>query len=109
MSGHKAAVSKLSFEEALAALEAVVEKLEGGDTPLEESIDLYERGAALRRHCEAKLKDAELKVQRIVADGEEATGTVPMDPADPAAAPAAGEAAKGKASQASGSGDDIPF
>ena len=60
------AVDKMSFEEALAELEGIVKKLEGGEAPLEESIAIYERGAALKAHCEAKLKTAELKVEQIV-------------------------------------------
>ena len=60
------AVDTMSFEEALAELEGIVKKLEGGEAPLEESIAIYERGAALKAHCEAKLKTAELKVEQIV-------------------------------------------
>lgn len=59
-------IAEMSFEEALAALETVVGQLEGGQVPLEESISLYERGDALKKHCEARLKEAELKVQKIV-------------------------------------------
>jgi len=73
-------VEKMSFEEALAALERVVSDLEGGQVPLEQSIALYERGAALRRHCEKKLADAELKVEKIVAADGKAAGTEPFDP-----------------------------
>ncbi|HWX46850.1 MAG TPA: exodeoxyribonuclease VII small subunit [Roseomonas sp.] len=60
-------VASLSFEAALAELDAIVRKLEGGQAKLEEAIADYERGAALRRHCEAKLAEAEGKVQAIVA------------------------------------------
>jgi exodeoxyribonuclease VII small subunit len=63
-------INKLSFEEALAALEQVVGQLEGGQVPLEQSIALYERGDALKKHCEAKLGEAELKVEKIVAAGD---------------------------------------
>ncbi len=61
----------LSFEDALAELERIVRGLEGGQQKLEEAITAYERGAALRRHCEAKLAQAESRVQAIVerADG----------------------------------------
>ncbi|MEM8792643.1 MAG: exodeoxyribonuclease VII small subunit [Pseudomonadota bacterium] len=59
-------IAEMSFEEALAALESVVGQLEGGQVPLEESIALYERGDALKKHCEERLKAAELKVQKIV-------------------------------------------
>jgi exodeoxyribonuclease VII small subunit len=69
-------IEKMSFEEALAALEQVVGQLEGGQVPLEQSIALYERGDALKKHCDAKLGEAELKVEKIVAGGDgEATGT----------------------------------
>ncbi len=72
-------IAEMSFEEALAALEHVVKSLEGGQVPLEKSIDLYERGEALRRHCEDRLKEAELRVEKIVAQGETATGTEPFE------------------------------
>ncbi len=67
-------VSALSFEAALAELDGIVRKLEGGTAKLEEAIADYERGAALRRHCEAKLAEAEQKVQAIVANGAQAGG-----------------------------------
>ena len=64
-------IAEMSFEEALAALEDVVRNLEGGQVPLEQSIDLYERGEALRKHCEDRLKAAELRVEKIVGqDGQ---------------------------------------
>ena len=55
----------LSFEAALAELEKIVRDLETGKAGLEDSIKLYERGVALRQHCEAKLKDAQLRVEKI--------------------------------------------
>lgn len=58
-------VSELSFEAAMAELDQVVAKLERGEVALEDSIKLYERGADLKAHCEAKLKDAEEKVEKI--------------------------------------------
>jgi exodeoxyribonuclease VII small subunit len=58
-------VAKMSFEEAMKALEAIVARLEAGDAPLEDSIALYERGAALKAHCEKKLRDAEMRVEKI--------------------------------------------
>lgn len=69
-------VSTMSFETAMAELDQVVSKLERGDVALEDSIKLYERGAALKAHCEAKLKEAEEKVEKITVgpDGK-ATGT----------------------------------
>jgi len=59
-------VATMSFEEALAELEEIVRTLEGGKGSLEDSIAAYERGAALRQHCERKLAEAEAKVQAIV-------------------------------------------
>jgi exodeoxyribonuclease VII small subunit len=59
-------VDKMSFEEALAELEGIVRQLETGDVELEKSIAIYERGAALKAQCEARLKSAELKVEQIV-------------------------------------------
>lgn len=59
-------ISTMSFEDALAQLEQIVHKLEAGDVALEDSIRIYERGAALKTHCETKLKEAELKVEKIV-------------------------------------------
>lgn len=73
------AVSEMSFEEAMAALEQVVNQLERGDVALEESIALYERGAALKAHCAAKLKAAEEKVELIRAQEGRATGTTPAE------------------------------
>jgi len=73
-------IAELTFEEALAALEQVVSQLEGGQVPLEQSIALYERGDALKKHCEAKLGEAELKVEKIVAGGDGAApGTAPFN------------------------------
>ncbi len=68
-------VSKMSFEDAMAELETLVGQLESGDVPLEKSIKLYERGDALKKHCEKKLAEAEEKVAQITksADGT-ATG-----------------------------------
>ncbi len=59
-------VSALSFEQALAELERIVAQLESGQAPLEQSVELYERGALLKRHCEGKLEAARLRVERIV-------------------------------------------
>lgn len=63
-------IQALSFEDALAELEAIVQRLEQGKGALEDAIDAYERGSALRRHCEAKLRDARERVERIsISDG----------------------------------------
>ena len=60
-------IASMSFEDALAALEAIVRGLESGQQKLEDAITAYERGAALKKHCEAKLAEAEARVQAIVA------------------------------------------
>jgi len=60
-------IARLSFEDALSALEAIVRGLESGQQKLEDAITAYERGAALKKHCESKLAEAEARVQAIVA------------------------------------------
>ena len=74
-------VSNLTFEKALAELEAIVGKLERGDVPLEESIAMYSRGEVLRTHCETLLKQAEMRIEKIAlgADGSP-KGVVPLEP-----------------------------
>jgi exodeoxyribonuclease VII small subunit len=74
------ALSGLSFEDALAELERIVKGLEGGQQKLADAISAYERGALLRRHCEAKLLEAEARVQAIV---ERADGSLSLRDADP--------------------------
>lgn len=59
-------IASLSFEDALAQLEAIVQELESGQAPLERSIEMYERGAQLKAHCETRLEAARLKVEKIV-------------------------------------------
>lgn len=73
-------IASLSFEQAMAALENVVAKLESGNAPLEESINLYTRGTKLKAHCEAKLKDAQAKIEKITLDENgAAAGTQAFD------------------------------
>ena len=72
-------VSEMTFEEAMAALEAVVGQLERGDVALEASIALYERGAALKAHCAAKLNDAEEPVELIRAQQGRAIAASPVE------------------------------
>ncbi|MEO1562210.1 MAG: exodeoxyribonuclease VII small subunit [Pseudomonadota bacterium] len=74
------AVEDMSFEEAMGELESLVSRLENAQVPLEESISLYDRGAKLKAHCEARLKAAEEKVAAITLgpDGTP-TGTKPVD------------------------------
>jgi exodeoxyribonuclease VII small subunit len=73
-------VTEMSFEQAIAALELVVGQLERGDVALDESIALYERGAALRKRCQDELKRAEEKVAKLTIDADgNAVGTAPLD------------------------------
>lgn len=73
-------VGGMTFEAAMAELEAIVGKLEKGDVKLEDSIALYERGAALKARCESLLKEAEARIERIrlSADGKP-VGVAPLD------------------------------
>ena len=59
-------IASLTFEQALAELEGIVQELESGQAPLERSIEMYERGARLKAHCESRLEAARLKVEKIV-------------------------------------------
>jgi len=72
-------VKKLTFEKALAELEQIVQKLERGDVPLEESVTIYERGEALKRRCEELLRAAEARVEKITLDAGKPTGSEPLD------------------------------
>ncbi len=72
-------VASMSFEQALAELEGIVRQLEAGDGKLEDAIGAYERGAALKKHCEDKLKEAKTKVDKIsLGPG----GSVDLEPAE---------------------------
>lgn len=62
-------ISAMNFEDAMAALEEIVSKLEAGSAPLEASIDLYTRGTFLKAHCEAKLTSAQARIEKINVDG----------------------------------------
>jgi exodeoxyribonuclease VII small subunit len=68
----------MSFEDALAELEGIVRRLEGGQVKLDEAIQSYERGAQLKRHCEQKLNEAQQRVDRIVIGPD---GAVTVEPA----------------------------
>ena len=75
-----AEVEALSFEKALEELEQIVNRLERGEVPLAESIAIYERGDALRKHCDALLKQAEARVEKIrVGAGGRPEGSEPLD------------------------------
>jgi exodeoxyribonuclease VII small subunit len=73
-------LAELPFEKALAELETIVQRLEKGDVALEESIQIYERGEALKRRCETLLREAEARVEKITRDASgKVTGTEPLD------------------------------
>jgi exodeoxyribonuclease VII small subunit len=72
-------VAEMTFEEAMAALETVVSQLERGEVALEQSIALYERGAALKALCASKLKEAEEKVELIRQQEGRAIGSTPVE------------------------------
>lgn len=72
-------VQSMSFEDALTELEQIVRTLEGGKGKLDEAIAAYERGAALKKHCEAKLREAQEKVERISISTD---GSIATEPAD---------------------------
>ncbi|GLS44177.1 exodeoxyribonuclease VII small subunit [Methylobacterium sp. C25] len=76
----EAVAEDLPFEAALAQLEDIVRQLEKGDVPLDKSVEIYERGEALKRHCESLLKKAETRIQRITlgSDGQ-AASVAPLD------------------------------
>ncbi len=74
-------ISTMSFETAVAELERIVDHLERGDVPLDKSIEIYERGEALKAHCEKLLGAAEKRIEKIRLDREgKPTGTEPLDP-----------------------------
>jgi exodeoxyribonuclease VII small subunit len=72
-------IAKMTFEQALESLEEIVDRLEGGEVSLEESIETYTRGTQLKRHCEAKLQTAKERVEKIELAPD---GTVTAQPAD---------------------------
>ncbi|MEP6968545.1 MAG: exodeoxyribonuclease VII small subunit [Pseudomonadota bacterium] len=72
-------IAPLSFEAALAELERIVAELESGQAELERSIQVYERGAALKAHCEEKLKAAQLRVEKIILGPAGPTGVEPAE------------------------------
>jgi exodeoxyribonuclease VII small subunit len=73
-----AEIAALSFEDALAELEQIVKRLEEGKGKLNDAIDSYERGSLLKQHCEAKLSEAQARVDKIV---RRADGSLTMEPA----------------------------
>ena len=71
-------IAAMNFEEALAELEQIVRRLEGGQVRLDEAILFYELGTLLKRHCERKLNEAQQRVDRIVIGGD---GAITVEPA----------------------------
>jgi len=75
-----AKISQMTYERALQELEQIVGRLERGDVALEESIVIYERGAALRAHCDGLLRQAEAKVEKLTFDANgQPSGSEPLD------------------------------
>ena len=74
------AIEQMNFEDALGELEGIVRNLETGQAPLEDSISAYERGIALKKHCETKLREAQMKIEKITVDKDGTVGTEPLDP-----------------------------
>jgi exodeoxyribonuclease VII small subunit len=98
------ALAALSFEDALAELERIVKGLEGGQQKLEEAIVAYERGTRLRQHCEAKLQQAETRVQAIVTAADGSVGLRAEALSEPEPAVPAGRGRKPAETD-----DEIPF
>ncbi|MBO0333455.1 exodeoxyribonuclease VII small subunit [Sneathiella sp. CAU 1612] len=71
-------IAKMSFEEALRELEQIVEKLDSGQVDLDQSIDIYTRGSLLKQHCDAKLRNAQERVDKIVGKN----GNLSVEPAN---------------------------
>jgi exodeoxyribonuclease VII small subunit len=72
-------IAAMSFEAALAELEKIVAELESGKAELERSVDVYRRGALLKAHCEAKLRAAQLQVEKIILGPAGAVGVEPAE------------------------------
>ena len=72
-------IAKMSFEDALEELKTIVTRLETGEGKLDEAVEAYERGARLKRHCEAKLREAQEKIEKISLAGGGAVKTEPFD------------------------------
>jgi len=80
MAEPNADIQRLPFERAMEELETIIKRLEGGQVPLEESVQIYERGEALKRRCEELLRQAEARVEKITLDASgKPSGTEPLD------------------------------
>lgn len=75
-------IPSLSFEEAMAELDGIVRALESGQAPLDQAIGAYERGVALKNHCEAKLREAQAKIEKITLGADGTPQTEPLDSND---------------------------
>ncbi len=75
----KLSPESLSFEQALAELETIVTALESGKSPLEDSISAYDRGIALKKHCEKKLNEAQEKIEKITIGSDGVPSAVPFE------------------------------
>lgn len=71
-------IETMSFEESMGELEAIVRRLEEGKSTLEDAIKFYERGSALRKHCEKRLQDAKLRIEKITINGNGEVQTAPI-------------------------------
>ena len=72
-------IAKMSFEDALEELKSIVTRLETGEGKLDEAVEAYERGARLKRHCEAKLREAQEKIEKISLAGDGSIKSEPFD------------------------------
>lgn len=72
-------IAQMSFEDALAELEQIVRRLESGEGKLDESVAAYERGAMLRQHCAQKLREAQMRIEKITLVDGQPTGTAALD------------------------------
>ena len=81
MTDHRnlADIDKMSFEQALEELKTIVSRLERGEGALDDAISAYERGAALKRHCEKQLREAEQKIEKISLDANGSAKTDSLD------------------------------
>ena len=72
-------INELSFEQALKELESIVQGLESGDAPLDKAISAYERGSALKQHCNKKLQEAKSRVDKIMVSSDGSVSTAPLE------------------------------
>lgn len=73
-------IPSMSFEEALGELDGIVKSLESGQAPLDQAIGAYERGVALKKHCETKLREAQARIEKITIGADGSVATEPLDP-----------------------------